>query len=43
MIATYLLRWPIETFYQDGKEHLGFDEYHMRDAKATLREKHPHH
>jgi hypothetical protein len=29
-----LLRWPIETFYQDGKEHLGFDEYLMRDAEA---------
>lgn len=34
IIATYLLRWPIETFYQDGKERLGFDEYRMRDAKA---------
>jgi hypothetical protein len=34
IIATYLLRWPIETFYQDGKEHLGLDEYRMRDANA---------
>lgn len=34
IIATYLLRWPIETFYQDGKAHLGFDEYRMRDAEA---------
>ena len=34
IITTYLLRWPIETFYQDGKEHLGLDEYRMRDAKA---------
>jgi SRSO17 transposase len=34
IIATYLLRWPIETFYQDGKEYLGLDEYRMRDAKA---------
>ncbi|MFZ1040234.1 MAG: transposase, partial [Anaerolineales bacterium] len=34
IIATYLQRWPIETFYRDGKEHLGFDEYRMRDAKA---------
>jgi len=34
IIATYLLRWPIETFYQDGKEHLGLDEYLMRNAQA---------
>jgi len=34
IIATYLQRWPIETFYQDGKEQLGLDEYRMRDAKA---------
>lgn len=34
IITTYLQRWPIETFYQDGKEHLGFDEYRMRHAKA---------
>jgi len=25
IIATYLLRWPTETFYQDGKGHLGLD------------------
>jgi hypothetical protein len=34
VIATYLLRWPIETFYQDGKENLGLDEYLMRNAEA---------
>jgi len=34
IIATYLQRWPIETFYQDGKEHLGLDEYRMRHAEA---------
>jgi SRSO17 transposase len=34
MIATYLQRWPIETFYQDGKGQLGLDEYRMRDAEA---------
>ena len=40
MIATYLQRCPIETYYQGGKEHLGFDEYRLRDAKAI--QKHWH-
>lgn len=34
IIAKYLRRWPIETFYQDGKGHLGLDEYQMRNAEA---------
>jgi len=34
IIALYLPRWPIETFYQDGKTHLGLDEYRMRSAEA---------
>lgn len=34
ILATYLQRWPIETFYQDGKGQLGLDEYRMRDAEA---------
>src|SRR5215207_2033406 len=34
IIATYLRRWPIETFYQDGKGHLGLDAYRMRSAEA---------
>jgi hypothetical protein len=34
IIATYLLRWPTETFYQDGKGHLGLAEYRMRSAEA---------
>ena len=34
IIAAYLLRWPIETFYQDGKGLLGLDEYRMRNAEA---------
>jgi len=38
IIATYLLRWPTETFYQDGKGHLGLDTYRMRGIAAI--EKH---
>ena len=34
IIQTYLQRWPIETFYQDSKGHLGLDEYRMRTAEA---------
>ena len=34
IIATYLLRWPTETFYQDGKGQLGLAEYRMRSAEA---------
>ena len=34
IIQTYLQRWPIETFYQDSKGHLGLDEYRMRKAEA---------
>src|SRR4029077_20579439 len=34
IIALYLQRWPIETFYQDGKTHLGLDEYRMWNAEA---------
>jgi len=37
-IAAYMLRWPVETFYQDGKSYLGLNEYRMRSAEAI--EKH---
>jgi DDE superfamily endonuclease len=34
ILTLYLQRWPIETFYQDGKGHLGLDAYRMRSAEA---------
>jgi hypothetical protein len=34
LLTLYVQRWPIETFYQDGKGHLGLDEYRMRNAEA---------
>ena len=34
ILTTYLQRWPIETFYQDSKGHLGLDKYRMRSAEA---------
>src|SRR5438477_9261452 len=34
IITLYVQRWPIETFYQDGKGHLGLDTYRMRSAEA---------
>jgi hypothetical protein len=34
IIGLYLQRWPTETFYQDGKGQLGFDDYRMRSAEA---------
>jgi len=37
-ISTYLQRWPIETFYRDGKQHLGFDKYQLMSMASI--EKH---
>ena len=34
IMTLYLHRWPIETFYQDGKTPLGLDEYRLRHAEA---------
>ena len=33
-ISMYLQRWPTETFYQDSKGHLGFNDYRMRSTEA---------
>ena len=35
IISLYLQRWPTETFYQDSKGHLGFNEYRMRSTEAV--------
>ena len=34
IIEKYLLRWPIETFYQEAKQQLGLNKYRMRSAEA---------
>ncbi|HEY6411309.1 MAG TPA: transposase [Ktedonobacteraceae bacterium] len=34
IITLYWQRWPIETFYQDSKGHLGLDTYRMRSTEA---------
>src|SRR2546430_4874183 len=34
ILTLYLQRWPIETFYQYSKGHLGLDTYRMRNAEA---------
>ncbi len=34
ILASYLQRWPIETFYQDSKGPLGLDKYRIRSAEA---------
>jgi DDE superfamily endonuclease len=34
IIGLYWQRWPTETFDQDGKGHLGFNESRMRSAEA---------
>jgi hypothetical protein len=34
ILASYLQRWPIETFYHDEIGHLGLDEDRMRSAEA---------
>ena len=33
-LSTYLQRWTIETFYRDGKQLLGLDQYRVRSLSA---------
>jgi len=35
VITTYGHRWPIETFYRDSKQSLGFSDYRLRDTEAV--------
>jgi SRSO17 transposase len=35
ILSKYLQRWPIETFYRDGKQHLGLDQYRTRAFTAV--------
>lgn len=34
ILSKYMQRWPIETFYWDGKQHLGLNKYRMRTLEA---------
>jgi len=35
IVAAYTLRWKIETFYKDAKEHLGLEDCQVRDPSGT--------
>lgn len=35
ILAPYLKRWPIETFYRDGQQLLGLDAYRTRTFDAV--------
>jgi len=37
IIETYAMRWSIETFFRDGKQSLGFEDYQLRSIKAVER------
>ncbi|MDI6902626.1 MAG: transposase [Methanocellales archaeon] len=37
IIATYRQRWKIETFYRDGKQHIGLGEYQMRSLQGIVK------
>lgn len=37
ILTTYLDRWPTETFNEDAKGHLGFEDYQLRQLRAIKR------
>lgn len=37
IISFYAQRWPIETFYKDAKQNLGFESYEMRRLRGIRR------
>lgn len=37
IIKSYLLRWSIETFFRDSKQHLGLGDYQMRKLAGIKR------
>ena len=37
IISTYELRWSIDAFYRDAKQHLGLEAYQLRNAKGIKR------
>jgi hypothetical protein len=37
ILTTYLDRWPTETFYEDVKGNLGFEDYQLRHLRAIRR------
>jgi SRSO17 transposase len=37
ILTTYLDRWPTETFNEDAKGNLGFEDYQLRQLKAIRR------
>jgi hypothetical protein len=37
IISDYMLRWSIETFYKDAKQHLGLDKCQMRKLSGIKR------
>lgn len=37
IISTYELRWSIDAFYRDAKQHLGLEAYQLRNGKGIKR------